>query len=294
MPRDDGSVHVRRDRYWCMWTSRICSRRECRERHHDLAVETAGRRRAGPEHPAGWSRRSRSRRRSPKPSISTRSWFSVCSRSSLPPPRPRRAGGRPSISSMNTMQGAFFFACSNMSHARGADAHEHLDEVGARSEERDLGLAGDRAGKQRLAVPGRPPSHAARDAPAQLLEFRRSRRKSTSSPPLPWPRPRPQRRRTSPGSVLVASAQPCRTRTRRRPPPCIWRMKKIHTPSASIGTTTRRCSQEGGPPGLGLDHTLFFIGRRPSTDPGCRGCRRCSSCRRGGRLERARAVELHL
>ena len=56
-----------------------------------------------------------------KPSISTSNWFSVCSRSSLPPPMPTpRARPTASISSMNTMQGAFFLACSNMSRTRDA------------------------------------------------------------------------------------------------------------------------------------------------------------------------------
>jgi hypothetical protein len=46
-----------------------------------------------------------------KPSISTRSWLRVCSRSSLPPPRPApRCRPTASISSMKMMQGAFFFA----------------------------------------------------------------------------------------------------------------------------------------------------------------------------------------
>ena len=46
-----------------------------------------------------------------KPSISDSSWFSVCSRSSLPPPRPApRARPTASISSMNTMAGALFLA----------------------------------------------------------------------------------------------------------------------------------------------------------------------------------------
>ncbi|OPZ66935.1 MAG: hypothetical protein BWY81_01582 [Firmicutes bacterium ADurb.Bin467] len=46
-----------------------------------------------------------------KPSISTSSWFSVCSRSSWPPPMPAPLW-RPtaSISSMNTIAGADFFA----------------------------------------------------------------------------------------------------------------------------------------------------------------------------------------
>src|SRR2546421_702477 len=42
-------------------------------------------------------------------------------------------------------------------HPRGADADEHLDEVGARDgEERHVRLAGDRLGQQRLARAGRP------------------------------------------------------------------------------------------------------------------------------------------
>ena len=58
---------------------------------------------------------------------------------------------------------------------RGADADEHLDEVRAGDgEERHVGLAGDGAREQRLAGAGRPDQQrAARDAPAELLEFLR-------------------------------------------------------------------------------------------------------------------------
>ena len=46
-----------------------------------------------------------------KPSISTRSWLRVCSRSSCPPPRPApRCRPTASISSMNIIQGDCFFA----------------------------------------------------------------------------------------------------------------------------------------------------------------------------------------
>ena len=56
-----------------------------------------------------------------KPSISTRSWFSVCSRSSWPPPRPApRWRPTASISSMKMMQGEFCLACSNRSRTREA------------------------------------------------------------------------------------------------------------------------------------------------------------------------------
>ena len=56
---------------------------------------------------------------SPKPSISTSSWFSVCSLSSCPPPIPvPRLLATASISSINTIQGAFFLASSNRSLTR--------------------------------------------------------------------------------------------------------------------------------------------------------------------------------
>mmetsp|Transcript_15880 Transcript_15880/g.44665 ORF Transcript_15880/g.44665 Transcript_15880/m.44665 type:complete len:216 (+) Transcript_15880:1215-1862(+) len=69
-----------------------------------------------------------------KPSISVRIWLSVCSRSSLPPPPmpppapPARAPPIASISSINTMQGAFFLACGqsatvNRAHKRHALVH---------------------------------------------------------------------------------------------------------------------------------------------------------------------------
>jgi len=54
-----------------------------------------------------------------KPSISASIEFSVCSRSSLPPPRPApRWRPTASISSMKIRQGAFFRPCSNMSRTR--------------------------------------------------------------------------------------------------------------------------------------------------------------------------------
>mmetsp|Transcript_32806 Transcript_32806/g.97768 ORF Transcript_32806/g.97768 Transcript_32806/m.97768 type:complete len:206 (-) Transcript_32806:688-1305(-) len=56
-----------------------------------------------------------------KPSISVRSWFSVCSRSSFPPPMPvPRERPTASISSTKTRQGAFSFAFLNRSRTRDA------------------------------------------------------------------------------------------------------------------------------------------------------------------------------
>ncbi len=61
----------------------------------------------------------------------------------------------------------------HVAHARGADADEHLDEVGARNgEERHVGFAGDGARNQRLAGAGRADQqHAARNLAAEPLEL---------------------------------------------------------------------------------------------------------------------------
>ena len=57
----------------------------------------------------------------PKPSISTSSWFNVCSRSSCPPPIPvPRRRPTASISSINTIHGACFLASANISRTREA------------------------------------------------------------------------------------------------------------------------------------------------------------------------------
>ena len=63
----------------------------------------------------------------------------------------------------------------HVAHARGADADEHLDEVGAGDrEERHLGLAGDGPRQQRLAGAGRADhQHALGDLAAELLELAR-------------------------------------------------------------------------------------------------------------------------
>ena len=110
-----------------------------------------------------------------KPSISTRIWFSVCSRSSWLPPRPApRWRPTASISSTKTMHGELRLACSNRSRTRrGADAHEHLHELRAGDrEEGHARLAGDGAGEQGLAGSGRADQqHAARDPRAERVEL---------------------------------------------------------------------------------------------------------------------------
>ena len=61
----------------------------------------------------------------------------------------------------------------HVADAAGADADEHLDEVGTgNGEERHIGLAGDGAREQRLAGAGRADQQqTARNAPAEPLEF---------------------------------------------------------------------------------------------------------------------------
>jgi hypothetical protein len=106
-----------------MCTSRICSRpRMSGSGHDDLAVEAARAQQRRVEHVGRLVAAMTITPALPsKPSISTSSWLSVCSRSSLPPPKPApRWRPTASISSMNTMHGAFFFACSNMSRTRAA------------------------------------------------------------------------------------------------------------------------------------------------------------------------------
>ena len=63
-----------------------------------------------------------------------------------------------------------------VAHPAGADADEHLDEVGAGDRvERHAGLARDRAGQQRLAGAGRAvEQHALGDLGADRLELRRA------------------------------------------------------------------------------------------------------------------------
>ena len=139
---------------------------------------------------AGSSPRSRSRRSTEsKPSISVRIWFSVCSRSSLPPLKPAtpEVRERPiaSSSSMKTIAGAASFACLNRSRTREAPiADDRLDELRRRHrEERRVRLARDCAGEQRLArfPAGRRAARRAGSAPRASRYFSGWRRKSTTS-----------------------------------------------------------------------------------------------------------------
>ena len=100
----------------------------------------------------------------PKPSISTSSWLSVCSRSSWLSDPPR-ALAMASISSMKidgTSGGAGLG--EQLADTSGADPDVLLDELGARHrEERHVGLGRDGLGEHRLAGAGRAVEHHAAD-----------------------------------------------------------------------------------------------------------------------------------
>ncbi len=110
-----------------------------------------------------------------KPSISTRSWFRVCSRSSFPPPKPAPLW-RPtaSISSMKMMHGEFCLAWANRSRTREAPTPTNISTKSEPeiAEEGHPGLAGHGPRQQRLAGAGRAEQqHALGDARPELLEL---------------------------------------------------------------------------------------------------------------------------
>ena len=90
-----------------------------------------------------------------KPSISTSSWLSVCSRSELLS-EPRRAADGVELVDEDDRRAVLARLGEQAPDARGAEAGEHLDERGGRlGEELRAGLVRDRLGQQRLAGAGR-------------------------------------------------------------------------------------------------------------------------------------------
>ena len=112
-----------------------------------------------------------------KPSISTSSWLSVCSRSSWPPPRPApRWRPTASISSMKMMQGLFCLACSNRSRTREAPTPTNISTKSEPEIEKNGTPASPATARASsvLPVPGRPvEQHALRDPRAERLELLR-------------------------------------------------------------------------------------------------------------------------
>ena len=174
-----------------------------------------------------------------KPSISTSSWFSVCSRSSWPPPRPApRWRPTASISSMNTMQGAFFLPCSNRSRTREAPTPTNISTKSEPLIEKNGTLASPATARASsvLPVPGGPISSTPLGMrPPSFWNFCGSLRNSMIS----W-------------SSSFASSTPATSLnvtffcelddsfalllpndSALLPPLCIWRMKKTQKPIIS-------------------------------------------------------------
>ena len=112
-----------------------------------------------------------------KPSISTRIWLRVCSRSSCDAAEAGAAlaADRVDLVDEDDARRVALGLVEQVADAARADAHEHLDELGAGdAEERDAGLAGDGAGQQGLAgARGPDQQDAARDAGAERVELLR-------------------------------------------------------------------------------------------------------------------------
>ena len=240
-----------------MWTSRICSRprmsgsgtttwRSKRPGRSKAGSSTSGRLVAAmtitPALPS-------------KPSISTSNWFSVCSRSSLPPPSPApRWRPTASISSMNTMHGAFFFACSNMSRTRAAPTPTNISTKSEPEIEKNGTFASPAIAFARsvLPVPGEPTISTPRGMrPPSFWNLVGSTSSATSSFASSQPA-------TSANVTVLFDSSSIRALLLPKlnapplPPPCIWRMKKIQTPiKSSIGNhemkicARKLCSSSG-------------------------------------------------
>ena len=120
-----------------------------------------------------------------KPSISTRSWFSVCSRSSCPPPSPApRWRPTASISSMKMMHGALFFPCSKRSRTRLAPTPTNISTKSAPEIEKNGTPASPATARASsvLPVPGGPRSRTPRGIlPPSFWNFEGSFRNSMIS-----------------------------------------------------------------------------------------------------------------
>ena len=130
-----------------------------------------------------------------KPSSSTSSWFSACSRSLVPPspPPPERcAADRVELVDEDHRAAGLARLLEEAADAGGAAADEHLDEARAGGgEEVDPGLGGDGAGEHRLAGPGR----AVEEDAARRLRAERARSGPGRGATRRRPSARPWRRR---------------------------------------------------------------------------------------------------
>ena len=166
------------------------------------------------------------------PSISTSIWFKVCSRSSLPPPRPApRWRPTASISSTKMMQGALFLACSNMSRTRAAPTPTNISTKSEPEMLKKGTLASPAMAlaSKVLPVPGGPTKSTPRGIrPPSFWNFCGSFKKSTSSLTSSFASSQPA---TSANVVVLLASSSMRAldlpklKAPPLPPPCIWRMK---------------------------------------------------------------------
>lgn len=191
------------------------------------------------------SRQSRSRWHQNRSRPSRRaSGLSVCSRSSLPPPRPApRWRPTASISSIKMMQGSFFLAVSNMSRTRAAPTpDEHFNKVRTGNrKERHSGFTCNCLGKEvscRFPEVRRATGRAVcgrRDVGSAWV--REGNPRFPEHPP--WPRRSLQRRGSEPCCFPRQAWRAFDLPKLKAPPPppappCMRRMKKIHTPMSRI------------------------------------------------------------
>ena len=177
-----------------------------------------------------------------KPSISTNNWFNVCSLSSLPPPKPAPLLlPTASISSINIIQGEFFLPCSNISLTLDAPTPTNIST----KSEPDIVKKGTPASpaialaNKVFPVPGGPTSKAPLGIfPPSLLNFLGSFKNSTisSTSSFASSTPATSLNVTLPLSSFIILAFDLPNPIAPPFPPCICRIKKIHTAiNKSIG-----------------------------------------------------------
>ena len=187
------------------------------------------------------------------PSISTKSWFNVCSLSSFPPPKPAPLLlPTASISSIKIIQGEFFFPCSNISLTLEAPTPTNIST----KSDPDIVKKGTPASpaialaSKVLPVPGGPTNKAPLGIfPPNLLNFFGSFRNSTisSTSSLASSTPATSLKVTFPFNsfIILAFERP-------KPiapplPPCICLIKKIQTAiNRSIGNHDKRTPNSEG------------------------------------------------
>ena len=202
-----------------------------------------------------------------KPSISTRIWFRVCSRSSCEPPRPApRWRPTASISSTNTMHGELRLACSNRSRTREAPTPTNISTNSEPEIEKKGTPASPATARASsvLPVPGGPTSSTPRGirAPSEL-NFSGYFRNSTTSVSSCFASSTPAT------SLKVTTVLlPRNMRARLLPKliawllvPCAWRiMKKMNAPMSSTGSSAVISSVHDAAGGARLDRVELDLG----------------------------------